>query len=316
MSPGYTIVQHEILDSEAARLFSPTARALLLDFIRKWSLATAGGRTPAAIPFTWVSCSWVIARNTWIKARAELVAKNFLSAVHLKAGLFAWSDSWRTYQPTLTEVARLEKQRLAQQGRADSTKARRAQNPGLTIGRKIEALPPETDGGGRAQDLGHTPQESVAQDLRHTQGTDFAPHIGRKIDTLLITELHKNAYRSPYSPPSGKPGKTVSELIGGFKSNGDLAKRACKVAGVDVKTWGPWFNSVIESLEQRGGDGGEFERAVKYAEDCGDPVIRRAKDLGELKRPLGYLIKKITTACKIVKCGWPAFPGQRKAAAL
>jgi len=259
MNPGYTVVRHEILDSEAARLLSPAARGLLFDFLRKWSLATASGRTPAAIPFTWVSCAWLIARNTWGKGRGELTGKGFLLPIHVKTGDFAWCESWRTYQPTLAEMARLEKQRLAQQKRANATKAHRAQGLSHTPGRKNEAIPPQRNGGGRAQDLGHSTRDPVAQDLSHEQGARFEPRAGRKNEALLNSELQE---LPPPTPSRGKNGGG-----GVFTYSGGTVR-----FGSSTEVWCFW--------RQHGGDftGEEWDRVVHVYQEFQAAEAKPAAD--------------------------------------
>lgn len=265
MNPGYTVVRHEILDSEAARLLSPAARGLLFDFLRKWSLATAGGRTPAAIPFTWVSCAWLTARNTWNKARGELTGKGFLLPIHVKTGDFAWCESWRTYQPTLAEMARLEKQSLAQQKRANATKAHRAQGLSHTPRRKNEAIPPRDSTGGRAQDLSHTPQDPVAQDLSHEQGARFEPRAGRKNEALLNTELHK---LPPPTPSRGKNGGG-----GVFTYSGGTVRFACSTEAFTF-----W--------QQHGGDFTDDEKSRLIALYDGMKTAEEAKPIDSLELAL------------------------------
>jgi len=200
-SSGFTILRHEVLDSEAARLLSAAARVLLIDFLRKWSLATASGRAPVGIPFTWTGCSWLICRAAWSRAREELMQHGFLCAVRLKAGLFAWSESWQTYQPTLIEVARLEKQSTAQQDRATRTKQSRATNLSPTPGYQKEALPPRQTTGVRYQNEALPPESLPIQIRALPQGIKKKPPPGYQKEALLNTELQIQP--PPPPPPCG-----------------------------------------------------------------------------------------------------------------
>jgi len=107
---AYTVLQHDLLDSEAARLLPATARAMLVDFLRLWLRRTRNGRVPvSAISFTWTGCAWVVNRETFDRHRGKLVAYGFIRCVNRKLGLFAFSEKWRAYKPTEAEWKRLIK---------------------------------------------------------------------------------------------------------------------------------------------------------------------------------------------------------------
>ena len=62
----------------------------------------------------------------------------------------------------------------------------------------------------------------------------------------------------------------------------------------DWKRSGNWFEYMAEQLDRHT----EFEEVISYAEDCLNPEIRRAKGLGELKNPGGYLRNELIGIAK------------------
>ena len=61
-------------------------------------------------------------------------------------------------------------------------------------------------------------------------------------------------------------------------------------------------------------DLGQVERHVQYAEDCADPRVRRAKDLGELTDPGRWLSKQVMDLCRQAGARWGRFPAAARAA--
>ena len=106
----------------------------------------------------------------------------------------------------------------------------------------------------------------------------------------------------------------VSEVgIGGLtsaigKRDGPAVLAARAVALTDERAWLQWWRKVFSEYEKSGGRLSELEAHVKYAEDCADPQTRKAKDLGQLKNPGGYLVKKTTEALARRHLRWPKFP--------
>lgn len=78
--------------------------------------------------------------------------------------------------------------------------------------------------------------------------------------------------------------------------------------------WTPWWRDTLQALADAGGDLGQVERHVQYAEDCADPRVRRAKDLGELTDPGRWLSKQVMDLCRQAGVRWARFPAAARAA--
>jgi uncharacterized protein YdaU (DUF1376 family) len=90
----------------------------------------------------------------------------------------------------------------------------------------------------------------------------------------------------------------------------DLYKRIKTVT--HEQDWQPWWHDLISKLPEAGLN--ELSGHVHYAEMCADPEQRKAKDLGKLKNPGGYLVKRATAWCKKHDVRWMKFPDKRVSA--
>ena len=80
---------------------------LLVDFLYRWRDATVyGTRQITAVPFTWGGSRVRCWRETFDKARAELITLGFIEVVNKKLGTFCRSEKWRKHD--LTSSARPE----------------------------------------------------------------------------------------------------------------------------------------------------------------------------------------------------------------
>lgn len=96
------------------------------------------------------------------------------------------------------------------------------------------------------------------------------------------------------SPGDGPLAATIAEALGnlgGFSANGIL-ERIQAVAN-DSGPWRAWWRSALKAIEQADGGLAMLEQAVHYVEDCANPATRRAKDLGELRNPGGFLVAEV-----------------------
>jgi len=94
----------------------------------------------------------------------------------------------------------------------------------------------------------------------------------------------------------------------------ELVDRALRVSG--ELWWRAWWADTLSRLVAKGDDLMDFEDAVTHAEDCVNPRIRQAKDLGQLRSPAGYLLSCATDLCKRRGVRWPDFPDHRRRAAV
>jgi hypothetical protein len=70
--------------------------------------------------------------------------------------------------------------------------------------------------------------------------------------------------------------------------------------GRDPPSYVDWWRRACRLAADSGGLG-VLEEAVKYVEDCRDPAVRRAKDLGELKRPPAFIAGRLKA--HLASCG-------------
>lgn len=91
-----------------------------------------------------------------------------------------------------------------------------------------------------------------------------------------------------------------------------LRRRGEQVDSRDPPEYREWWRTVCASIAENGGLG-ELEAWVKYAEDCGNPAIRKAKDLGELKRPSAWIAGKCRDFLEQHGVRLPAPPGKMSA---
>lgn len=84
------------------------------------------------------------------------------------------------------------------------------------------------------------------------------------------------------------------------------------VASRDGDGWRNWWIAAFRALAVAEGGLSVFEEVVRYAEDCADPAVRRAKDLGPLKRPGAWMVKRLLAWARAHRVVLPALP-ERKA---
>ncbi len=78
--------------------------------------------------------------------------------------------------------------------------------------------------------------------------------------------------------------------------------------------WTPWWRDTLQALADAGGDLGRVDEHVRYAEDCGNAQVRRAKDLGELAEPGRWLSKQVMDLCRQAGVRWGRFPAAARTA--
>ena len=81
LDAGFTIMEHEMLDSIAGRLLSGGARSAILDFRRVWLRESHNGKLPVhAVIWTWTGCcDWAASRKTYGRYQRELVKRGFVT---------------------------------------------------------------------------------------------------------------------------------------------------------------------------------------------------------------------------------------------
>ena len=78
--------------------------------------------------------------------------------------------------------------------------------------------------------------------------------------------------------------------------------------------WRPWFKEMLTRASADEDGAISVWEAAQHLEDCSSPETRRAKDLGELKNPLGFMIKAIQSWAKNQSPPqrWPPYPEDGK----
>ena len=157
-----------------------------------------------------------------------------------------------------------------------------------------------------------TPCAQKAQENaeKHTADTDTNAYTYADTNTRKAQGRARNAHKGARTAAPTHVGEVdiggLTSAIGKRDGPAALAARAVAVTG--ERAWLQWWRKVFSEYEKSGGRLCKLEEHVKYAEDCADPQTRKAKDLGELKNPGGYLVKKTTEALDKRHLRWPKFP--------
>lgn len=114
------------------------------------------------------------------------------------------------------------------------------------------------------------------------------------------------------SPRRGEGPASVASVLGGgfgeFASEEELTARFERVSG-DGPAWAAWF-ATAASRCAAAGHLALVEEVVHYAEDCADPMVRKAKDLGALTRPGAYITSRLLRGAREAGIRLPALPGK------
>ena len=260
----FTQVYHDIMDSEAARLLSPVAFVLLIDFLRAWLRETHNGkREVGSIHFTYTKCRHIMARNTYQRAKRELrprseenpTGKGFIRLVNARVGLYAWSRDWRTYTPTDNERSRLSRHEEARREQAMRTAAYRS---GQRLGTRAGVSSGDNrgttgrhDGSASGENSGTTEQAIAAQNSGSAQCAGTGPPAAAKNrghfntpntdnTTTPSPRLHRQAAAAAADAgPGGGGQECLEEQIESGNPEGPdgSARRFATVDGRDIQIW-------------------------------------------------------------------------------
>lgn len=77
-----------------------------------------------------------------------------------------------------------------------------------------------------------------------------------------------------------------------------VAEKAGQIVRItgEAAVYREWWGDVVRRADQDASHAAALVEAVQYAAMCGDPAQRRAKDLGELKRPGAFIAKRLMDA--------------------
>lgn len=84
-----------------------------------------------------------------------------------------------------------------------------------------------------------------------------------------------------------------------------------RISGDPPEALGDW-RELAKTMKEHGGIN-VLIGAAKYAEDCADPAIRKAKDLGPLKKPGGYMFKQCAEYLRAQGVDPPRFQSRKRA---
>ncbi len=119
----FTVVPNEMLEGRAASCLGSKAYVLLMLAWRRWQLQTRNGKRDCSyISMNWTGVAFPMARNTFSKARRELVKKGFLEPVNVSQGRYVFGNHWRNYEPSAVEDARHREHRAARRERVRRTR--------------------------------------------------------------------------------------------------------------------------------------------------------------------------------------------------
>jgi hypothetical protein len=138
-------------------------------------------------------------------------------------------------------------------------------------------------------------------------------------DTHITTVPENPGNRKPARGTHGKlahVGDVLGSMAAGIHTRKEVMV-AELLARIDTVTheprWHPWWAEVAEILWRTEDGYAYLEERVRYIEDCADPVVRKAKDLGPLDNPGARLGSFITDWCRAHGVQWPQFPKLDKA---
>jgi len=161
---------------------------------------------------------------------------------------------------------------------------------------------PETD---------HVPREEVAarQQAR-------LPKVGQAVaDQAAHTPPRGNAvgFGTPgnHSAPGGctQAGDLlpIGGIFGGLTALDSLLVRVYAV-GKDGEKWQQWWRKALSAIQKDPDGWCYFVDLLCYVEDCVNPKVRAAKDLGVLKSPGKYLVSKLLSWARHHQVRIPALP--------
>jgi hypothetical protein len=107
----FTALHDDQFDSDAYRLLSPLARNLLVEFARLEARARDYDVAAHAPPicFAWASCPLPCDRQTFRRARSELLKFGFMTVANEMEAIYRSSRRYRRYEASAAERALLDK---------------------------------------------------------------------------------------------------------------------------------------------------------------------------------------------------------------
>ena len=123
----FTRTFHDMTNSAAYLTISDRPRTMLGHFQVQWEKAEYGRQEPLrSIPFAWTGYPYPCARDSFDKARNELVSTGFLAEVSKGQARYAPSEAWRSYTPSMAERDKIEAHSDRRKAQREVTKQSRA----------------------------------------------------------------------------------------------------------------------------------------------------------------------------------------------
>jgi hypothetical protein len=169
-------------------------------------------------------------------------------------------------------------------------------------------------------------RQTTADNGRQRQPTRAGARVGLPVPNIKISaEINQEKEKEMPNPDQGDSTKgrerplekPLKKILGTAVGDGvkQAEFRAELLARLDVVAqdgdgWGAWWLKTVNSL---GVDGLlELERLVEYAEQCGNPTVRKLKGLGALKKPGAFMASRLLKWARGAKVSLPEPPEAAK----
>lgn len=166
-------------------------------------------------------------------------------------------------------------------------------------------------------------EEALSSAEKRLEAHDSALGSAEKHTTMPCRAVPSQAEplpsRAEAEPSRGTPAGgavSVAAILSAGDGNGDggrrkwTANRFLEVSGDPPDALEDWRQ--LANVMHANGLINVLIEAAQYATECADPAIRKAKDIGELKNPAGYLRAKANEALKAAGVEPPKFQSRKR----
>ncbi len=266
---------------------------------------------PEALVAALVECGWLdehpehrLVVHDWYEHVEDYVHL----ALARRGDVFATGEIPRMRRMSVQERARLEKQYVVEQNHAEGPKVH---GNGVRTTNTQEAHGVRTVCAQEAHEM-HTVCACRAHEKRTAEADANAiAYANADADIPGVCDLNSRARARKRGGPPQSVGSVGIGAVTPLSVDG-LVSRIEAVAREPA--WTPWWRDTLQALADAGGDLGRVDEHVRYAEDCADARVRRAKDLGELTEPGRWLSKQVMDLCRVSGVRWGRFPAAARTA--
>jgi len=309
-------LRFDLLESAAYRALSNPGRLILLFMVKAWCKTTGWERRPASFSFSWAEVWTIIGEAAFLKARRELVAMGFFEARgEDQAGTpgapiqYRASAQWMDFKPSAALAKQWADQDRYRRERVEKQHRRRARFK-RNLGRKkstaceVVASPTLHPAGGGSK----RPCYRLRQGDEYPENAEMLPPAAGgyelTIESRPATGLEGEKNATGGGGAGGEPTReavAVADVVGDVVANlkasvNGTGRAAALLARVEAvggckNGYRVWWRAVTAKLPPEGLD--VLDERLDYVEKCSSPEQRRRKDLGELRRPGGFLAKQV-----------------------